>query len=197
LAYLTSPSPSIVPEDTDRDVYIVLDDFGRLGRAWRVTDDTQADRGTLMRHLLEGQFWMNKSLACFAALSVFAALLLSSTHAQQQSSIILSCNGTSKLTPITAADVKPDSITNLGITVNLADRTVTFMDYVAPVTLISTTLVSFSGRQTSVVFGVKKPFIIDGSIDPVTGYTSIDWMYEDIGNNASWELTCRPATRPS
>jgi hypothetical protein len=171
----------------------VLDDVGRLGRAWRETD---ADRGTLMRHLLEGQFWMKKSRACFAALGVFAALLLSSAHAQQQQSpIILSCNGTSKLTAITAADVKPDSITNLGIIVNLADRRVTFMDYVAPVTLISATLVSFSGRQTPVVFGVEKPFIIDGSIDPVTGHTSIDWMYEDIGNNTSWELTCRPATR--
>jgi hypothetical protein len=188
-------SPSVVPEDADRDVYIVLDDFGRLGRAWRETD---ADHGTLMRHLLEGQFWMNKSRACFAALGVFAALLLSSAHAQQQqSSIILSCNGTNKLTAITAAEVQPDSITNLGIIVNLADRTVTFMDYVTPVTLISATLVSFSGRQTPVVFGVKKPFIIDGSIDPVTGHTSIDWMYEDIGNNTSWELTCRPATRLS
>ena len=184
-------SPSTVPEDADRDVYIVLDDFGRLGRAWRETD---ADRGTLIRHLLEGQFWMNKSR--FAALGVFAALLLSSALAQQQqSSIILSCNGTNKLTGITAADVKPDSITNLGIIVNLADRTVTFMDYVTPVTLISATFVSFSGRQTPVVFGVKKPFIIDGSIDPVTGHTSIDWMYEDIGNNTSWELTCLPATR--
>jgi hypothetical protein len=150
-----------------------------------------------MRHLLEGQFWMNKSRACFAALGVFAAPLLSSTHAQQQqSSIILSCQGTSKLTATTAADVKPDSITNLGIIVNLADRTVTLMDYVARVTLISATLVSFSGGQTPMVFGVKKPFIIDGSIDPVTGHTSIDWMYEDIGNNTSWELTCRPATRP-
>ena len=137
---------------------------------------------------------MNKSRARFAALGVFAALLLSSAHAQQQqSSIILSCNGTNKLTASAAAGVKPDSITNLGIFVNLADRTVTFMDYVTPVTLISATLVSFSGRQTPVVFGVKKPFIIDGSIDPVTGHISIDWLYEDIGNNTSWELTCGPA----
>ena len=190
MAYRHARSPSIVPEDADRDVYIVGDDLGRLGRAWR-----DADRGTLMRHLLEGQFWMNKSRACFAALGVFAALLLSSAYAQQQQgSIFLSCNGTNKLTAITAADVKPDSITNLSIIVNLADRTVTFMDYVTPVTLISDTLVSFSGRQTPLVFGVKKPFIIDGSIDPVTGHTSIDWMYEDIGNNTSWELTCSPAT---
>ena len=30
-------SPSIVPEHTNRDVYLVLDDFGRL--AWRETDE--------------------------------------------------------------------------------------------------------------------------------------------------------------
>ena len=180
----------ISPVD-DRDVYIVLEDFGRLGRTWRETDARDTDVASSRR-----QFWMNKSRARFVALGVFAVLLLSSTHAQQQqNSIILSCDGTNKLTAINAAEVKPDSITNLGIIVNLADRTVTFMDYVARVTLISATLVSFSGRQTPVVFGVKKPFIIDGSIDPVTGHTSIDWMYEEIGSNTLWELTCRPATR--
>jgi hypothetical protein len=44
-------SPSIVPEDADRDVYIVLDDFGR--RAWRETD---ADRGTLNGIFSKGSF---------------------------------------------------------------------------------------------------------------------------------------------
>jgi len=28
-------SPSIAPQNRNRDVYLVLDDFGRLGRAWR------------------------------------------------------------------------------------------------------------------------------------------------------------------
>jgi hypothetical protein len=47
--------------------------------------------------------------------------------------------------------------------VNVADRTVTFMDYVTPLTGVSATLVSFSGQQAPVVFGVKtKPFTIDG-----------------------------------
>jgi hypothetical protein len=41
-------SPSIVPEDTNRDVYLVLDDFGRLGRAWRETDETGTSRATLV-----------------------------------------------------------------------------------------------------------------------------------------------------
>jgi hypothetical protein len=38
-------SRSIVPETDDRDVYLVLDDFGgRLGRAWRETDEESTDR---------------------------------------------------------------------------------------------------------------------------------------------------------
>ena len=50
-------SPSIVPDALDRDVYLVLDDFGeRLGRSWREMDEADADRATLIRHLLEGQY---------------------------------------------------------------------------------------------------------------------------------------------
>jgi hypothetical protein len=45
--------PSIVPDD---DTYIVLEDFGPLGRAWRETYEAAADRTTLVRDLLEGQY---------------------------------------------------------------------------------------------------------------------------------------------
>jgi hypothetical protein len=117
-------------------------------------------------------------------------------RAQQGSTVTLSCDGTSKLTATAASDLKPDPITKLGIIVNAADRTVIFMDYVTPVTGIRATLVSFSGRQMPVAFGMKgKPFTIDGSIDRLTGHTEISWWYEDVGNNTLWELTCRPATR--
>ena len=34
----------------------MLDDFGRLGRAWRETDEAGASRTTLVRNLLEGQY---------------------------------------------------------------------------------------------------------------------------------------------
>jgi hypothetical protein len=50
------PFPSIVPEDEDRDVYLVLEDFGPLGRAWRETDDSETDRQTLIRDMLDGQY---------------------------------------------------------------------------------------------------------------------------------------------
>src|SRR6516165_5016002 len=46
-------SPSIVPED---DTYIVLDDFGPLGRAWRETAQAGAGRVTLVRNLLDGLY---------------------------------------------------------------------------------------------------------------------------------------------
>ena len=49
-------SPSIVPNHTDRDTYLVLDDFGALGKAWRETDEAGANRATLVRNLLEGQY---------------------------------------------------------------------------------------------------------------------------------------------
>jgi hypothetical protein len=44
---------SIVPKG---DIYLVLDDFGPLGRAWRETDEAAADRATLVRNLLDGQY---------------------------------------------------------------------------------------------------------------------------------------------
>jgi hypothetical protein len=46
-------SPSIVPRSDDTDTYLVFDNFGRLGRAWPETDEEDADRETLLRHLME------------------------------------------------------------------------------------------------------------------------------------------------
>jgi len=51
-----SISPSIVPHGADRDTYIVLDDFGQIGCAWRETDVEGADRETLIRDLADGQY---------------------------------------------------------------------------------------------------------------------------------------------
>ena len=51
-----APSLSIVPEDTDRDIYLVLDHFGILGRVWRETDEADANRETLIEDLLDGQY---------------------------------------------------------------------------------------------------------------------------------------------
>ena len=48
---------TLVPgEETHRDVYLVLEDFGRLGRAWRETDEAGTSRATLIRDLIEEQY---------------------------------------------------------------------------------------------------------------------------------------------
>jgi hypothetical protein len=54
--FVVRSSPSIAPNGLERDIYLVLDDFGRLGRAWRETDEAGASRPTLVRNLLEGQY---------------------------------------------------------------------------------------------------------------------------------------------
>jgi hypothetical protein len=51
-----STSPSIVPRGADQDTYLVLEDFGQLDCAWRETDAEDADRETLIRDLMEGQY---------------------------------------------------------------------------------------------------------------------------------------------
>ena len=48
-------SPSIVP-GLDRDVYLVLDDFGRMGCAWRETNVEDTDLEAVIQDLLEGQY---------------------------------------------------------------------------------------------------------------------------------------------
>ena len=49
-------TPSIVPTDHDETVYLVADDFGRLGRAWREADHEATDLETVIRDLLTGQY---------------------------------------------------------------------------------------------------------------------------------------------
>jgi hypothetical protein len=46
-------SPSIVPADTDREIYIVLEDYGAVGEVWH---SYSADRKTLIQDLLDGQY---------------------------------------------------------------------------------------------------------------------------------------------
>ena len=54
---MRSRSPSIVPPEANQDMYLVLDDFGgRLGRAWRETNEEDTDREALIRDLMEGQY---------------------------------------------------------------------------------------------------------------------------------------------
>jgi len=47
---------SIIPNDDDQNVYLVVDDFGRDGRAWREADVENTDVETVILDLLEGQY---------------------------------------------------------------------------------------------------------------------------------------------
>lgn len=49
-------TPSIVPNDCDQTVYLVAEDFGDLGRAWREAEYGAADLETVILDLLSGQY---------------------------------------------------------------------------------------------------------------------------------------------
>jgi hypothetical protein len=49
-------TPSIVPNGDDQNVYLVVDDFGRGGRAWREADVEATDLETVILDMLEGQY---------------------------------------------------------------------------------------------------------------------------------------------
>jgi hypothetical protein len=50
-------TPSIIPNDNDQTVYLVAEDFGKSGRAWREADyDEATDLETVIQDLLDGQY---------------------------------------------------------------------------------------------------------------------------------------------
>ena len=57
-------SPPTAP-DFDVDVYLVLDDFGIIGRAYREAHETQTDRETVIQNLLSGEYNNPVRVVCF------------------------------------------------------------------------------------------------------------------------------------
>jgi hypothetical protein len=49
-------TPSIVLSDGDETVYLVADDFGHIGRAWREADYEATDLETVIQDLLADQY---------------------------------------------------------------------------------------------------------------------------------------------
>src|SRR3954452_22518813 len=49
-------TPSIVPSGLAQTVYLVLDDFGQLGRAYRETDEEAIDLESVISNLMTGQY---------------------------------------------------------------------------------------------------------------------------------------------
>jgi hypothetical protein len=61
----TGLTPSIVPNGDDQDVCLVVDDFGRNGRAYRETDVEDTDLETVLVDLLDGQYQNPIRVICF------------------------------------------------------------------------------------------------------------------------------------
>lgn len=49
-------APSIVPKHDDQTAYLVVDDFGPIGLAYRETDVRRADLEAVIMDMLEGQY---------------------------------------------------------------------------------------------------------------------------------------------
>ena len=47
-------TPSIVPDDQDQSIYMVANDFGKIGRAWVEADYETTDLETVIQDLLTG-----------------------------------------------------------------------------------------------------------------------------------------------
>ena len=58
-------TPSIVPRGDDQDVYLVVDDLGRLGRVWREAVIEAANFETVVTDLLDGQYKNPIGIVCF------------------------------------------------------------------------------------------------------------------------------------
>ena len=54
--FVMSISPSITPQAFEQDIYLVLEDFSTLARAWCETDEAGTNRAALVINSLEGQY---------------------------------------------------------------------------------------------------------------------------------------------
>ncbi len=61
--HTTTPPP--LSANLDGTVYLVLDDFGKLGRAYRETDPTRADRHGVLADRLSGQYERRLRIVAF------------------------------------------------------------------------------------------------------------------------------------
>ena len=52
----TDWTPSIAPNEKDRTVYLVAEDFSKAGRAWSEADYERTDLETVIQDLLTGQY---------------------------------------------------------------------------------------------------------------------------------------------
>jgi hypothetical protein len=55
---MRTPTPPLAPDERPHDVtvYLVLNDFGELGRAYVETDEAEADEGTVVSKIIKGEY---------------------------------------------------------------------------------------------------------------------------------------------
>ena len=62
---MRNPMTAPLAPSRDGTVYLVLDDFGAFGQAYRETDPTRADRQTVVADLLAGQYERPRRIVAF------------------------------------------------------------------------------------------------------------------------------------
>ena len=65
-------TPSMVPNGHDETVYLVLNDFGRNGRAWLETDAERTDLETVIADLMSGQYASPVTVVAFNMAELWA-----------------------------------------------------------------------------------------------------------------------------
>ncbi|MFB6463318.1 hypothetical protein [Bradyrhizobium tunisiense] len=116
-------SPSIVPTDRlDRDIYLVLEDFGaRAGCAWRETDEQDTDRDTIIRDLLSGQYSYPVRVVVFNAIEGRAR----DATSEIADELAEAAAGTAEITPALQAFVEANATRPFAIQLALPLRGVT------------------------------------------------------------------------
>jgi hypothetical protein len=139
-----------------------------------------------------------------AAATILALLLMVGRHAHAADPkvITLSCDGTSSTRSGLVDDAKPEPTGKVGVVVNLDERTVSFLGYVARITDVDTANINFGGPQIGGNYNGYS-IGITGNLDRVTGHmiattTTSDPTQRPYDPNmvmAHYDVLCRATNR--
>ena len=107
-----------------------------------------------------------------AAATILALLLVVGRHAHAADPkvITLSCDGTFSTRSGRVDDAKPEPMQKVGVVVNLDDRTVSFLGYVARIADIDAAYINFGGSQIGGNNNNGYSIGITGNLDRITGH---------------------------
>ena len=107
---------------------------------------------------------------------------LASAQAEESTIITLSCDGTTKVYVKRDESISP--VTNMGVVVNLAERTVSFDGHVARIDHVDAAVIYFGGDSVKDTTGY-----IDGKTGAMMATNMDDHKYSEL-----YELVCPAAT---